>query len=53
LDFVVGRLAEPVAGPAAVGFVGPVAEAGPVEEVEAGVEHKAAARLAVHWGYAL
>ena len=42
-----------MAGPAAVGFVGPVAEAGPVEEVEAGVEHKAVARLAVRVGFAL
>ncbi len=42
-----------MAGPAAAGCVGPVAEAGPVEEVVAGVEHKAAARPAVRLGYAL
>ncbi len=42
-----------MAGPAAVRFAGPAAEAGPVEEFAAGVEHKAAARPAVRWGYAL
>jgi hypothetical protein len=52
-DFVVGRPVEPVAGPAVVGFAGPVAEAGPVKEVEAGVERKAVARLAVRVGFAL
>jgi hypothetical protein len=52
-DFVVGRPVEPVAGPAAVGFAGPAAEARPVEEVEAGVEHKAVARPAVRVGFAL